>query len=185
MPLSLRCSYKAVQESVKHSEMLFSALQKLRRNRATFSFYVCEHFGKCKSLEFADGPLMMMMMAASHASQITQYMCCCLARLVAAVFIMGCVLWALSLPPPSLFVITAKPEPFVTIHCEQLLFSPLHAHTHTSSLLHTSDTHFIVFHIVLICVSTRGEKNALRRRRKSTVSKAVPEVSKKNFCIMF
>lgn len=90
--------------------------------------------------------------------------------------------------PP--FVITAKPEPFVTIHSEQLLFFPhmhiQYTHTHNSSLFtHKCHTHFIVLHIVLICVSTREKKNALRQHRKSTVSKAAPEVSKKNFCICF
>lgn len=164
MPLGLRCSYKAVQESAKHSEMLFSALQKLPRNRATFSFYVCEHFGKCKSLEFADGPLMMMMMMMVaiacfssypvHVLLLGQTCCCC-------IFYELCIMGSFTAPPSSLFVITAKPEPFVTIHCEQLLPPLAYTYTHPLTFTHSTHkchTHFIVFHIVLICVSTRGEK---------------------------
>lgn len=53
---------------------------------------------------------------------------CCLVRLVAAIF-MGFVCFQVSFFffYPT-FVIRAKPEPFVTIHLEQLLFSSSHTH---------------------------------------------------------
>ena len=59
------------------------------------------------------------------------------------------------------FVITAKPEPFVTVQSEQLLFfkhTRAHTHAHIYSFTHPlkCHTHFIVVFIVLICVSTGG-----------------------------
>ena len=170
MPFGPDCSYEAVLELAKQSEMLFRAPEKFLRE-GNFSLYVCRYLGwkvirvwwrSAGPLCFLDFLLYVLLLGQT---------CCC--------HIYG--LCVLSLPASfflfSSFVITAKPEPFVTLcHFEPLLFSR-HTHPHLFHT-HTCHTHCIVLLAVLICIGT-GEKINKGNTEKSTVSGTVPEVSER------
>ena len=135
----------------------------------------------------------MIVCSGSVRLKIFYHMFCCLVRLVADIF-MGCVCFHCRqvcfhfffFPFP--FVITAKPEPFVALHFEQLLFSSPYAHTHTHThrhlFTHTCHTHFIASFTALVCIGSRATKWI-----KTTLRKAQCQYftlnSLKELCIRF
>lgn len=82
--------------------------------------------------------------------------CCC--------HIYGLRAFSARVSPFFSFVITAKPEPFVTVHFEQLLFSSSNTHTRTQWYC-KCHTHFILLSTILIWTVTEEDT------RKSTISK--------------
>lgn len=119
------CSFSGTGNAARD---VISGSREIPAQEGNFSFYVCGTFNSESQLGLDD------YLQRLFASWISSCISFCLVRLVAALF-MSCVCFycqkVLFFLP---FVITTKPQPFVTVHYTQWLVSSLHtpiSHTHT------------------------------------------------------